>query len=51
MTNFELLGLFYELGDGIGFSALARWACFGTRASALTFGRASGWGVGYRAEP
>ena len=50
MTTFELLGLFYGLGDGLGFSALARWATFETRASALAFQGASGWVVGYRAE-
>lgn len=48
VTSFELLGLWYGLGDGLGFSSESRYCTFRSRKSAVTFKRlAPTWTVGW----
>ena len=37
MSDFELLGFWYDLGDGIGWNPQAKYATFGSRESAKRF--------------
>ena len=46
---FQLLGLWYDLGDGLGFSSESKLATFQSKASAITFKQAApSWTIGYR---
>jgi len=46
---FRLLGLWYDLGDGLGFSSESKLATFQSKASAITFKQAApSWTIGYR---
>jgi len=49
MNNFELLGAWYGLGDGLGFNVQSRYATFKSRKSAIRFKQlAPAWVVGCR---